>query len=140
MMRLERRPFRVQPGESTSPRLLWFLFCCSTSGPPIWPGSTFFKRNGALLQGRSLGAPPPTPRHWALVLVAARGALSSSGEGTVWRSVTAVGWDCLSSSLSFFLLTSPGCYELLVRNQDWFFGLPPLALFRKRRLALVKLE
>ncbi|XP_035301587.1 forkhead box protein N3 isoform X4 [Cricetulus griseus] len=23
----------------------------STSGPPIWPGSTFFKRNGALLQG-----------------------------------------------------------------------------------------
>ncbi|XP_057399282.1 forkhead box protein N3 isoform X2 [Balaenoptera acutorostrata] len=23
----------------------------STSGPPLWPGSTFFKRNGALLQG-----------------------------------------------------------------------------------------
>ncbi|XP_010075923.1 PREDICTED: forkhead box protein N3-like [Pterocles gutturalis] len=26
----------------------------STSGPPIWPGSTFFKRNGALLQGQCL--------------------------------------------------------------------------------------
>ncbi|XP_032200605.1 forkhead box protein N3 isoform X2 [Mustela erminea] len=25
----------------------------STSGPPIWPGSTFFKRNGALLQART---------------------------------------------------------------------------------------
>lgn len=40
-----------------------YLFCfvtCSTSGPPIWPGSTFFKRNGSLLQGRSqiLLSPP----------------------------------------------------------------------------------
>ncbi|XP_025065550.1 forkhead box protein N3 isoform X4 [Alligator sinensis] len=26
----------------------------STSGPPIWPGSTFFKRNGALLQGEDI--------------------------------------------------------------------------------------
>lgn len=33
------------------------LFSCSTSGPPLWPGSTFFKRNGALLQGKSLEAP-----------------------------------------------------------------------------------
>ncbi|KAI4583571.1 hypothetical protein MJG53_020735 [Ovis ammon polii x Ovis aries] len=36
-----------------------FLFCFSTSGPPLWPGSTFFKRNGALLQGRPLHAPAP---------------------------------------------------------------------------------
>ncbi|XP_054571815.1 forkhead box protein N3 isoform X5 [Eptesicus fuscus] len=28
----------------------------STSGPPIWPGSTFFKRNGALLQGTAWAA------------------------------------------------------------------------------------
>ena len=33
------------------------LLSCSTSGPPLWPGSTFFKRNGALLQGKSLEAP-----------------------------------------------------------------------------------
>uniref|UniRef100_A0A8C3YES4 Forkhead box protein N3 n=1 Tax=Catagonus wagneri TaxID=51154 RepID=A0A8C3YES4_9CETA len=28
----------------------------STSGPPIWPGSTFFKRNGALLQDPDIDA------------------------------------------------------------------------------------
>uniref|UniRef100_U3F3E9 Forkhead box protein N3 n=1 Tax=Callithrix jacchus TaxID=9483 RepID=U3F3E9_CALJA len=36
----------------------------STSGPPIWPGSTFFKRNGALLQG----FPPGVIQNGARVL------------------------------------------------------------------------
>lgn len=35
------------------------LFSCSTPGPPLWPGSTFFKRNGALLPGRPLADPLP---------------------------------------------------------------------------------
>ncbi|KAM5272857.1 forkhead box protein N3 isoform 2-T2 [Ctenodactylus gundi] len=35
----------------------------STSGPPIWPGSTFFKRNGALLQ-----VPPGVIQNGARVL------------------------------------------------------------------------
>uniref|UniRef100_G1NK31 Forkhead box N3 n=1 Tax=Meleagris gallopavo TaxID=9103 RepID=G1NK31_MELGA len=30
--------------------------CKITSGPPIWPGSTFFKRNGALLQDPDIDA------------------------------------------------------------------------------------
>ncbi|CAO2587108.1 Forkhead box protein N3 [Lemmus lemmus] len=42
----------------------------STSGPPIWPGSTFFKRNGALLQGRCLGAALPVPSSPSLLLCA----------------------------------------------------------------------
>uniref|UniRef100_A0A8C6YX90 Forkhead box N3 n=1 Tax=Nothoprocta perdicaria TaxID=30464 RepID=A0A8C6YX90_NOTPE len=33
-----------------------FLITSSTSGPPIWPGSTFFKRNGALLQDPDIDA------------------------------------------------------------------------------------
>lgn len=55
-----------------------FVFSCSTSGPPIWPGSTFFKRNGALLQGRCLRVPSPVPWYPSLLLLHGQpGALPS---------------------------------------------------------------
>lgn len=70
------------------------VFSCSTSGPPIWPGSTFFKRNGALLQGRCLGAPPPVPSSPSLLLCAwpARSAPFWLAVAALWRGVTVVPW------------------------------------------------
>ncbi|XP_047393170.1 forkhead box protein N3 isoform X2 [Sciurus carolinensis] len=52
---LKKTPYHPPP---TSPQAYQ-----STSGPPIWPGSTFFKRNGALLQ-----VPPGVIQNGARVL------------------------------------------------------------------------
>ncbi|XP_012658926.1 forkhead box protein N3 isoform X1 [Otolemur garnettii] len=52
---LKKTPYHPHPHVSntspTSPQAYQ-----STSGPPIWPGSTFFKRNGALLQDPDIDA------------------------------------------------------------------------------------
>ncbi|XP_003787024.1 forkhead box protein N3 isoform X3 [Otolemur garnettii] len=59
---LKKTPYHPHPHVSntspTSPQAYQ-----STSGPPIWPGSTFFKRNGALLQ-----VPPGVIQNGARVL------------------------------------------------------------------------
>lgn len=109
-----------------------FLFSFSTSGPPIWPGSTFFKRNGALLQGRSpeaplLSPPAPPPFSTPLCLVSIRKVLSRWGvaTGEVW--LLRVGSVCPVLFISSLLMSS-GCYELFAWNQDCFFSLSSLVI------------
>ena len=115
-----------------SPCSHWLLLCFSTSGPPIWPGSTFFKRNGALLQGRCLGAALPTPSLYTLALGSRRESAVLLRSGHCLKKCDCCALGLFVPSLYFFLLTSPGCYELLFRIWDWFFGLSPLVIFQKR--------
>ncbi|XP_075859899.1 forkhead box protein N3 isoform X3 [Microcebus murinus] len=59
---LKKTPYHPNPHASNTPPISPQAYQ-STSGPPIWPGSTFFKRNGALLQ-----VPPGVIQNGARVL------------------------------------------------------------------------
>ncbi|XP_036285046.1 forkhead box protein N3 isoform X1 [Pipistrellus kuhlii] len=52
---LKKTPYHPHPHVFTTPPASPQAYQ-STSGPPIWPGSTFFKRNGALLQDPDIDA------------------------------------------------------------------------------------
>ncbi|XP_012629430.2 forkhead box protein N3 isoform X2 [Microcebus murinus] len=52
---LKKTPYHPNPHASNTPPISPQAYQ-STSGPPIWPGSTFFKRNGALLQDPDIDA------------------------------------------------------------------------------------
>uniref|UniRef100_A0A8C8ZTX4 Forkhead box protein N3 n=1 Tax=Prolemur simus TaxID=1328070 RepID=A0A8C8ZTX4_PROSS len=52
---LKKTPYHPHPHASNTPPISPQAYQ-STSGPPIWPGSTFFKRNGALLQDPDIDA------------------------------------------------------------------------------------
>lgn len=59
---LKKTPYHPHPHALTTPPASPQAYQ-STPGPPIWPGSTFFKRNGALLQ-----VPPGVIQNGARVL------------------------------------------------------------------------
>lgn len=110
----------VDPSSQTSRTS---VFSSSTSGPPIWPGSTFFKRNGALLQGRCLGAAAhPVPSSPSLLLCAwclsGRSLLVSS----VWLLYPGSECPLLSSSCSSVLVAGNCEFETRPLSQGSFFG------------------
>lgn len=103
------------------------VFSSSTSGPPIWPGSTFFKRNGALLQGRCPGAARPVPSSPSLLLCArclsGRSLLVSSG--SLERCLLLyLGSECPLLSSSCSSVSEAGNCEFETRPLSWgcFFG------------------